>query len=62
MLNNLILRVISVFQNLANSDEGQDLVEYALLTSLIALAAIGGVSKVATAVTSIFTKISTSIA
>ena len=61
-LNNLILRVICVFQNLANGDEGQDLVEYALLTSLIALAAIGGVSKVATAVTSIFTKISTSIA
>jgi Flp pilus assembly pilin Flp len=60
-LNKLILRLVCVFENLAKNDEGQDLVEYALLTSLIALAAIGGVSKVATAVTSIFTKVSTSI-
>ena len=58
----MILRLICWFQVLANGEHGQDLVEYALLTSLIALAAIGGVEKVATAVTSIFTKISTSLA
>ena len=61
-MNTTILRLVCWFQTLTNGDEGQDLVEYALLTSLIALAAIGGVSKVATAVTSIFTKVSTSIA
>ena len=43
-------------------EQGQDLVEYALLVSLIALAAITGVGKVATAVTTIFTNISTSLA
>ena len=61
-MNYLILRLVCRFQTLTNSDEGQDLIEYALLTSLIALAAIAGVDKVATAVTGIFTKISTSIA
>ena len=61
-MNDSILRLVCWFQALADSDDGQDLVEYALLTSLIALAAIAGVDKVASAVTSIFTKISTSIA
>jgi Flp pilus assembly pilin Flp len=61
-LNYLILRLVCWFQALTNSDEGQDMVEYALLTSLIALAAIAGVGKVAVAVTNIFTRISTSIA
>jgi pilus assembly protein Flp/PilA len=49
-------------QNLASSEEGQDLVEYALLVALIALAAIGGVKNVATAVNSVFSKISSSLA
>jgi len=60
-LNDLILRLFCWSQALANGEEGQDMIEYALLTSLIALAAIAGVDKVATAVTSVFTKISTSI-
>jgi pilus assembly protein Flp/PilA len=42
--------------------EGQDLVEYALLVCLIALAAIGGVKHVATAVTAVFSNISSSLA
>jgi Flp pilus assembly pilin Flp len=44
------------------SEEGQDLVEYALLVCLISLAAIAGVDKVAGAVTSVFTRISSSLA
>lgn len=60
-MNDLILRLFCWSQALANGEEGQDMIEYALLTSLIALAAIAGVDKVATAVTSVFTKISTSI-
>jgi pilus assembly protein Flp/PilA len=56
------LKVYVKLQNLMNREEGQDLVEYALLVSLIALAAITGVGKVATAVTTIFTNISTSLA
>jgi pilus assembly protein Flp/PilA len=49
-------------QNLMNREEGQDLVEYALLVCLVALAAIGGVNKVASAITTVFTNISSSLA
>jgi len=60
-MNNLFLTLYVKFQNLAAREEGQDLVEYALLVALIALAAITGVSKVATAVNLVFTNISTSL-
>jgi pilus assembly protein Flp/PilA len=61
-MNNLLLNLFVKFQNLINNEEGQDLVEYALLVTLIALAAITGVSKVATAVNSVFTSVSSSLA
>ena len=44
------------FQGLKNGEEGQDLVEYALLVALIALVCITGVGNVATAVNTVFTK------
>jgi Flp pilus assembly pilin Flp len=50
------------FQNLARSEEGQDLVEYGLLCTLIALSMISGVGHVATAVSHIFTNVSSSLA
>lgn len=49
-------------QDLMGSEEGQDLVEYALLCSMVAVAAIAGVNHLATAVTKIFSNISTSLA
>lgn len=61
-MNTIFLKTLVAMQNLMNREEGQDLVEYALLVSLIALAAITGVGKVATAVTTIFTNVSTSLA
>ncbi|MFZ0340261.1 MAG: Flp family type IVb pilin [Terracidiphilus sp.] len=61
-MNNLFLAVYVKLQNLMNREEGQDLVEYALLVCLIALAAITGVNKVASAVTTVFTNISSSLA
>jgi pilus assembly protein Flp/PilA len=61
-MNTLFLKTLVKIQDLMNSEEGQDLVEYALLVSLIALAAITGVSSVATAVATVFTNISTSLA
>jgi pilus assembly protein Flp/PilA len=61
-MNNMFLALVVKLQNLMNREEGQDLVEYALLVCLIALAAITGVNKVATAVTTVFTNISTSLA
>jgi pilus assembly protein Flp/PilA len=50
------------FQALKNREDGQDLVEYALLVALIALVCIAGVSNVATAVSTVFSNISSSLA
>jgi pilus assembly protein Flp/PilA len=61
-MNALFLKTLVKMQDLMNREEGQDLVEYALLVSLIALAAITGVGHVATAVTTVFNNISTSLA
>jgi Flp pilus assembly pilin Flp len=44
-------------QGLMEDVEGQDLVEYALLTALIALACVGAVSNVGPAVNTVFSKI-----
>jgi pilus assembly protein Flp/PilA len=61
-MNNLFLALYVKFQNLMTREEGQDLVEYALLVCLIALAAITGVNKVASAITLVFSNISASLA
>jgi len=61
-MNTMMLKMYLKFQALKNGEEGQDLVEYALLVSLIALAAITGVGEVTTAVTKVFTNISNSLA
>jgi len=61
-MNNLFLSLYVKMQNLINREEGQDLVEYALLVALVALAAITGVQHVATAVNTVFNNISTSLA
>ena len=50
------------FQSLQIGEEGQDLVEYALLISMIALVCISGIGNVATALKSVFSTISTSLA
>ena len=60
-MNTMFIKLIVKLQELTNREEGQDLVEYALLVSLIALAAITGAGKVATAVNSAFSTISTSL-
>jgi Flp pilus assembly pilin Flp len=57
----MILKMRMKFQDLMHGEKGQDLVEYALLASLIALACISGVKHVATAVNSVFTNVSTSL-
>jgi len=61
-MKRLYMVLITNLQSLVASEEGQDLVEYALLVCLIALAAVAGVNKVAAGVTSVFTKISSSLA
>jgi pilus assembly protein Flp/PilA len=61
-MNNLFLALYVKMQSLMNREDGQDLVEYALLVCLIALAAITGVQNVASAVTKVFSNISSSLA
>jgi pilus assembly protein Flp/PilA len=60
-MSNTLLKLSMKLQGLRNGEEGQDLVEYALLVALIALVCIAGVSSVATAVNGVFSTISTSL-
>ncbi len=48
-------------RDLLQHEEGQDLVEYALLITLIALAVVGGVNHVASAVNNTFSRISATL-
>lgn len=61
-MNNLFLKLYVNFQNLAKNERGQDLVEYALLIALISLTVITSVKGVATAVNTVFSNVSNSLA
>jgi pilus assembly protein Flp/PilA len=50
-----------LFNTFLQDEQGQDLVEYALLLAFIALAAIASLGNVKTAVTSMFQKVSTQL-
>jgi pilus assembly protein Flp/PilA len=54
-----MLRV--TMQNLMQLEEGQDLVEYALVVALIAFAAVSGMGTLATSINSAFTSIGTTL-
>ena len=60
-MKNSLLKLYVKFQGLKHGEEGQDLVEYALLVALIALVCVSGISNVATAVNSVFSSISSSL-
>lgn len=53
-------QVIAKLQSLVRRDEGQDLLEYALLVALIAVVSVIAVTAAGVKVSDIFTKISTS--
>lgn len=61
-MNHTLLKLYVTFQSLASSDEGQDLVEYALLCTMISLALISGMSGIAKAVNGVFANISSTLA
>jgi pilus assembly protein Flp/PilA len=48
-------------QNMLKGEEGQDLIEYALIVAIIALAATAGMSTVATDINAAFTSIGTKL-
>jgi pilus assembly protein Flp/PilA len=60
-LKTLIGKTYRKIQELFSHEEGQDLVEYALLITLIALAVVGGVNHVASAINNTFSRISTTL-
>jgi len=52
---------IALVNSFARNEEGQDLLEYALLVALIALIAIGGVTLAGNSVNVIFTSIANAL-
>jgi pilus assembly protein Flp/PilA len=60
-MNASLLKLNLNFQALKYGEEGQDLVEYALLVALIALVCVTGVSNVASAINTVFSNISASL-
>ena len=68
-MNNLYLKLVikqqqlkGLFLDLMNREEGQDLVEYALVVALIAFGAILGMHSLATGLNTAFGDISTTLA
>jgi Flp pilus assembly pilin Flp len=61
-MSGIFLRFWVALQTLKSSERGQDLVEYSLLICLVALGSIAGVRHVATAVTAVFSNVSSSLA
>jgi len=55
------MNFINRLRALAKKDEGQDLLEYALLVALIALIAIGAVAAAGGAVNTIFTNVAAAL-
>ena len=53
--------MLNFLKSLKKNDEGQDLLEYALLVALIALVAVGAVTAAGSAVSDIFNQIATAI-
>lgn len=54
-------RLMTYVKSFVRENEGQDLLEYALLIALIALVAVGAVAAAGVSVNDIFTQIATAI-
>jgi pilus assembly protein Flp/PilA len=61
-MNNMLIKLYVKFQDLANREEGQDLVEYALVVALIAFGATAGMKALGTGINTLFNNISTTLA
>ncbi len=60
-MSNLLLKLYVKFQELKNGEEGQDLVEYALVVALIAFGAVTGMGALASGINSAFQSVSTQL-
>jgi pilus assembly protein Flp/PilA len=60
-MNNTLLKLYVKFQDLASREEGQDLVEYALVVALIAFGATAGMKALAGGLNTAFNNISSTL-
>jgi len=60
-MNTLLLKLLIHFQDFASREDGQDLVEYAMLVSLVAFGATAGMRALATGLNSSFKGISSTL-
>lgn len=61
-MNTILLGLYVKFENLVSREEGQDLVEYALVVALIAFGATAGMKALGTGINTLFNNISTTLA
>jgi pilus assembly protein Flp/PilA len=55
------MKLVNFVKSFARNDEGQDLLEYALLVALIALVAVGAVTLAGESVNEIFSEVATQL-
>ena len=60
-MNTMLLKIAIKIQDLANREDGQDLVEYALVVALIAFGATAGMKALAAGLNTAFGQISTTL-
>ena len=60
-MKDMMLKLYVTLQNAMSNEEGQDLVEYALVVALIAFGAIAGMSALSTELNTAFNAISTKV-
>jgi pilus assembly protein Flp/PilA len=60
-MNTLLLKLLIKFQDFRSREEGQDMVEYALVVALIAFGATAGMKALATGLNTAFKGISTTL-
>lgn len=60
-MNDLMLKMYVKMQDLMSREEGQDLVEYALVVALIAFGAVAGMKTLSTEINSAFNTISSDL-
>ncbi len=60
-MNTMLLKLYVKFQDLASREEGQDLVEYALVVALIAFGATAGMKALASGLNTAFSNVSSTL-
>jgi pilus assembly protein Flp/PilA len=60
-MNTLLIKLYVIFQDLASREDGQDLVEYALVAALVAFGATAGMKALASGLNVAFDGVSTKL-